>query len=107
MTEIDRLLAVIEDAIDTLESMGLHIDNPLYERLREALCIRQLFEQSPAADMTPEKSRRYEPLDDIGTILHQGRWRIFSTSHQQAEEFLAQLMERGYGIVPLPEHVKK
>lgn len=29
-----ELLAAIEDAIDTLEAMNLHIDNPLYDRLR-------------------------------------------------------------------------
>lgn len=35
--EIARLRAAIEDAIETLESMGLHVDNPLYDRLRAAL----------------------------------------------------------------------
>ena len=31
--EIERLRAALEDAIDTLEAMDLHIDNPLYGRL--------------------------------------------------------------------------
>lgn len=31
--ENERLLAAVEDAIDALEAMDLHIDNPLYERL--------------------------------------------------------------------------
>lgn len=28
---------VIEDAVETLESMDMHVDNPLYERMRAAL----------------------------------------------------------------------
>lgn len=32
--EIDILFNAVEDAIDTLEAMDLHIDNPLYARLR-------------------------------------------------------------------------
>lgn len=35
--EIGRLRAALEDAVDTLESMDLHVDNPLYDRLRAAL----------------------------------------------------------------------
>lgn len=35
--ERDRLAGALEDAVDTLESMDLHIDSPLYERLRAAL----------------------------------------------------------------------
>lgn len=35
--EIDKLFDAVEDAIDTLEAMDLHIDNPLYERLRRAI----------------------------------------------------------------------
>lgn len=35
--EIERLRGVIEDAIETLEAMDLHVDNPLYERLCAAL----------------------------------------------------------------------
>ncbi len=35
--EIERLEHVIEDAIDTLESMDLYIGNPLYNRLIAAL----------------------------------------------------------------------
>lgn len=31
------LIAVIEDAIETLEAMGLHTDNPLYDRLVAAV----------------------------------------------------------------------
>jgi hypothetical protein len=31
------LRAAVEDAVETLEAMDLHLDNPLYERLREAL----------------------------------------------------------------------
>lgn len=37
MNEVDRLRAAIEDAIDTLEAMDMHIDNPLYARLRATL----------------------------------------------------------------------
>lgn len=29
--------AAIEDAIETLEAMDLHLDNPLYDRLRNAI----------------------------------------------------------------------
>jgi hypothetical protein len=36
-TEIERLRAAVEDAIDTLEAMGLHVDNPLYDRLVAAI----------------------------------------------------------------------
>ncbi len=36
-TEIMRLTIAIEDAIDTLEAMDLHTDNPLYARLRATL----------------------------------------------------------------------
>ena len=32
-----HLIDLIEDVIETLESMDLHTDNPLYERLRAAL----------------------------------------------------------------------
>lgn len=35
--EIKRLRRGLEDAVDTLEAMDLHIDNPLYERLRKIL----------------------------------------------------------------------
>lgn len=35
--EIERLRAVVEDAIETLEAMDLHVDNPLYVRLCRAL----------------------------------------------------------------------
>lgn len=35
--EIERLREAIEDAINTLESMSLHTDNPLYDRLCAAL----------------------------------------------------------------------
>lgn len=35
--EIERLRALIEDTVETLEAMGLHVDNPLYNRLRAAL----------------------------------------------------------------------
>lgn len=35
--EVERLRGVIEDAIETLEAMDLHVDNPLYERLCAAL----------------------------------------------------------------------
>jgi hypothetical protein len=34
---IEALEVALEDAIDTLESMDLHINNPLYERLCAAL----------------------------------------------------------------------
>ena len=30
----ERLRAFIADAVDTLEAMDLHVDNPLYDRLR-------------------------------------------------------------------------
>lgn len=33
----DALRAAVEDAVDTMESMDLHIDNPLYDRLRDIL----------------------------------------------------------------------
>lgn len=36
-SQIERLRGVIEDAIETLEAMDLHVDNPLYERLCAAL----------------------------------------------------------------------
>lgn len=39
--EIERLRATIEDAIDTLEAMDLHADNPLYDRLVAALNDQQ------------------------------------------------------------------
>lgn len=32
--EIERLRGGVEEAVETLESMDLHIDNPLYNRLR-------------------------------------------------------------------------
>lgn len=35
--EIEQLEAALEDAIETLEAMDFHVDNPLYERLRAAL----------------------------------------------------------------------
>ncbi len=35
--ENERLRAAIEDAIETLEAMDLHVDNPLYNRLVEAI----------------------------------------------------------------------
>lgn len=35
--ENERLRATLEDAVETLESMDMHVDNPLYERLRDAL----------------------------------------------------------------------
>lgn len=34
---IERLRAAVEDAVETLEAMDMHIDNPLYARLRGAL----------------------------------------------------------------------
>ena len=34
--EVERLRALVEDGIETLESMNLH-DTPLYERLRAGL----------------------------------------------------------------------
>lgn len=34
---IEQLEAALEDAVDTLEAMDLHIDNPLYARLRKVL----------------------------------------------------------------------
>lgn len=39
--EIERMRAAIEDAVETLEAMDLHTDNPLYDRLRAVV------EQSP------------------------------------------------------------
>jgi hypothetical protein len=30
-------MAVLEDVVNTLEAMGLHLDNPLYDRVRAAL----------------------------------------------------------------------
>lgn len=41
--DIEQLRVAVEDAIDTLEAMNLHVDNPLYERLRGVL------EQEPTA----------------------------------------------------------
>lgn len=35
--ERERLRALLEDAVDTLEAMNLHTNNPLYDRLRAAL----------------------------------------------------------------------
>lgn len=35
--ENERLRAAVEDAVETLEAMDMHIDNPLYARLRDAL----------------------------------------------------------------------
>jgi hypothetical protein len=35
--DVERLTAAVEDAVETLEAMGLHYDNPLYQRLRAAL----------------------------------------------------------------------
>ncbi len=35
--EIERLRALVEETIETLEAMNLHVDNPLYVRLRDAL----------------------------------------------------------------------
>lgn len=35
--ENEQLRAAVEDAIDTLEAMDLHVDNPLYERLTAAM----------------------------------------------------------------------
>ena len=35
--EISRLREAVEDAIDTLEAMDLHTDNPLYSRLRAVM----------------------------------------------------------------------
>jgi hypothetical protein len=35
--EITSLMAVLEDVVNTLEAMGLHLDNPLYDRVRAAL----------------------------------------------------------------------
>lgn len=35
--QCDRFHAGIEDAVDTLEAMDLHVDNPLYDRLRVIL----------------------------------------------------------------------
>jgi hypothetical protein len=35
--DIVKLREAVEDAIDTLEAMSLHVDNPLYERLKRAL----------------------------------------------------------------------
>ncbi len=35
--EIAKLREALEDAVDTLEAMDVHIDNPLYDRLRAVL----------------------------------------------------------------------
>lgn len=35
--ENDRLRALIEDTVETLEAMDLHTNNPLYDRLRAAV----------------------------------------------------------------------
>ena len=35
--EVQRLRVGLEDAVNTLEAMDLHVDNPLYERLRKIL----------------------------------------------------------------------
>jgi hypothetical protein len=35
--EIEQLRDSLEDAINTLEAMDLHIDNPLYDRMRAVL----------------------------------------------------------------------
>ena len=32
-----ELWTALEDAVNTMEAMGLHFDNPLYNRLREVL----------------------------------------------------------------------
>jgi hypothetical protein len=37
VTEINRLRAGLEDAVDTLEAMDMHTDNALYDRLRAVL----------------------------------------------------------------------
>lgn len=34
---VEVFVSELEDAVDTLEAMDLHIDNPLYERLRKIL----------------------------------------------------------------------
>lgn len=34
---IESLRASIEDAVETLEAMDLHVENPLYDRLRAAV----------------------------------------------------------------------
>jgi hypothetical protein len=47
INKIKRLHAAIEDAVETLEAMDLHVDNPLYDRLRTAL------EQSPRYSQDP------------------------------------------------------
>lgn len=35
--QIERLRAALSDTVETLEAMDLHVDNPLYDRLRRAL----------------------------------------------------------------------
>ena len=35
--EVERLKAGLEDVVETLESMDLHIDNPLYDRTSRLL----------------------------------------------------------------------
>jgi hypothetical protein len=35
--ERDRLHEALEDVVDTLEAMDLHIDNPLYDRVRAVI----------------------------------------------------------------------
>lgn len=35
--EIENLEALVEDAVETLEAMDLHTNNPLYDRLRAAV----------------------------------------------------------------------
>lgn len=37
LAEIDALKSIIEDAVETMEAMDLHVDNPLYERLRSVI----------------------------------------------------------------------
>lgn len=39
--EIARLRSFLEDAVDTMEAMNFHVDNPLYDRLREALEVER------------------------------------------------------------------
>jgi phage regulator Rha-like protein len=46
--ENERLRAILEDAVETLEAMDLHADNPLYERMQSAI------EQLPGMHRDPD-----------------------------------------------------
>jgi len=50
IAENKRLRSALEDAVETLESMDLHIRNPLYERLRTILEAPDLSSPHPKAD---------------------------------------------------------